>query len=106
MWALELGEVESQGITKVGQHSVSQVDKDPDMVAACQVCGDVLRKGKMAFASTFIWEKATPPALSLTPVNLVPPRISLAPFKLLPQCWSSEGVCLSKLVYKLFKRNA
>ena len=46
----------------------------------------------MASASTFAWQKAAPPALTLMPDNSVPPGMSLVSLKLLPQCRSSEGL--------------
>ena len=54
--------------------------------------GGGFRKGKMAFASTSVWEKASPPALTLMPGDLDLPCTSLDPFQLLSQCWSSEQV--------------
>ena len=65
--------------------------------------GGGLRKGAMASASTSVWEKVASLALILVPNNSVPPHVSLAPFKLLPQCWSSEGVSLSKSMCGPFK---
>ena len=69
-----------------GQGSVSQVDGDSDMAAAC-VC--MLDEGRaqqraIASASTSFWEKAAPAALVLLPDNLIPPHVSLASFDLLP----------------------
>ena len=79
---------------------VSQVDMHPPAGSGG------LSKGTMASASTSVWEKAAPLALSLKPDNSVPPHMSLVPFELLPQCQSSEGVSLSKSVCWPFKRNA
>ena len=39
------------------------------------------------------------------PDILLPPCMPLMPFKLLPQCWSSEGVSLSKSMCGIFMRN-
>ena len=58
-----LGGTESQGISRVGENSVSQVDGVSDMAPACQLCDSVgggLRKGTMAIAHLFVWEKAVP----------------------------------------------
>ena len=49
--------------------------------------------------------ESCPPALALMPDTSVPFRMPLVPFKLLHQCWSSEGVILSKSVRGFFKRN-
>ena len=46
-----------------------------------------------------------PPALTLMPDTSVPPCMSMVSFKLLPQCWSSQGMSLSKFVCGFFKRN-
>lgn len=46
-----------------------------------------LNKETMTSASTSIWEKVAPPALSLKPNNLVPPCMSLA----LLNCWPRVG---------------
>ena len=64
--------------------SVSQVDRDSDMVATC-VCmpgGKELNK-ETDSASTSVWEEAAPLALALKPDNSIPPCTSLVPFKLL-----------------------
>ena len=53
----------------------------------------------------FCLRESYPPALALMPDTLVFPCMPLVPFKLLPQCWSSEGVSLSKSLYGFFKRN-
>ena len=39
------------------------------------------------------------------PDTSVPPCVPLVPLKLLPQCWSSVGVSLRKLMCEFFKRN-
>ena len=65
-----------------------------------------LRKGTMASASTFVWQKAAPePALAPTPDSLVPAHVSLVPFELLSQCWSPEPVRPSEPACGPFKRN-
>ena len=38
--------------------------------------------------------------------NSIPFRMSLVPFKMLPQCWSSEGVSLSKYMHGPFRRDS
>ena len=73
-------------------NSVSQVNENSDMVSACKLCGEGLRKGTGASASTSVWVKAAPPASFLKRGKEVPPHMSLVPFKLLLQCWSSERV--------------
>ena len=58
------------------------------------------RKVTMGSASSSVWKKAAPPAVSLVPDTSVPPCMPLVPFKLLPQCWSSEGVSASKSIHR------
>lgn len=73
----------------------------------CQLGDGGLNKRPMAPPTTFLWEKATPPALALQPGNSVPLCIYLVPFTLLPQCWTSERVSPSPsmTVHWPFKRN-
>ena len=59
---------------------------------ACSVGLGMLSRGTTAPASTSVWEKAAPSALTLLSDSSVPPHLSPVPFKLLPQRWSSEGV--------------
>ena len=64
------------------------------MVQTCQLCGDKAQKRNMASASTSVWDKAEPPALTLLPNSSIPPFMSLVTFKLLLPGWSSERVSL------------
>ena len=50
-------------------------------------------------------EESSPPALTLMPDTSVPLCMPLLPFKLLPQCWSSEGVNMSKSMCGFSKRS-
>ena len=81
--AHKLGGVDSLGISKVG-HSVSQVDGVSDMTPACQFCGWRIQQRDndpcspwcqtLQFLLVYYW----------------------CPLSCLPQCWSSEGVNLSR----------
>ena len=51
-----------------------------------------LRRGIRTSASTSVWEKAAPPALTQMQENSVPTHMSLVLFELRLQCWSSEQV--------------
>ena len=51
------------------KNSVSQVDGVSDLCLLAGSVGVGLRKGTVASASTFVWEKAAPPALVLMPGN-------------------------------------
>ena len=79
------------------------------MAPTCWLCGSVgegLRKGTMASACLSVWKKAFPQLPALMPDMSVPPCMRLVSFKLLPQCWSSEGVSLSKFICGFFNENA
>ena len=69
--------------------------------------GEGLRKGTMTSAITFVWQRATtaPPSSFPNARQFSSSAMSLVPFKLLSQCWSSEGVSLSKFLCGPFKRN-
>ena len=51
----------------------------------------------------FFVGESCPPGLALMSDTSVPPCMPLVPFKLIPQCWSSEGVSLSKSVWEFYK---
>ena len=78
-----------------GANSVSQFDGVSYMAPAA---GSVALWGEGS-------EKGQWPLLALMPDTSVPPCVPLVPFKLLPQCWSSEGVSLSKSICGFFKGN-
>ena len=69
--------------------------------SACWECGE-LNKETVDTASTSVWEKATPPVLSLEPDNYVSPLVSLAAAPALELRMSSS---VSKSVLRPFKRN-
>ena len=101
-----LGGTESQGISRVGENSVSQVDGVSDMarcLLALWLCGGRAQKRYSHLYHDFCLEESHPPVLTLMPDNLVPLHRSLMPFNLMPLCWSSEGASLSKSVFKPFK---
>ena len=68
---------------------------------SASVWGGSLRKGTMASASTFIWKKAAPQALTLMPDNSVPPWLSLV----LLSCCPSAGLRVGESVPEPCKRN-
>ena len=85
-WAHKLGGEDSLGISRVGQTVLvtSQVDGVSDMAPAVgSVGGEGLAKGQ--------W-----PLLTLMPDTSVSPCMPLVTFNLLYQCWSSEGMSLSR----------
>ena len=51
-------------------------------------------------SSVVLWreglEKGQWPLLALMPDTSVSPSMTLVPFQMLPQCWSSEGVSVSR----------
>ena len=60
---LEVGWDVVSGDLQGGANSVNQVDRVSDMAPSCLFCGSVwggFRKGMMASALLFIWEKAIP----------------------------------------------
>ena len=95
----------SQEITRGRANNVSQVGGDSDIVLACWVVREGLRKSTMASASSSLLVKLDPSVLTLILNTSIPSLMPLEPFKLLPQCWSSEGVNLSKSMSRPFKRN-
>ena len=86
-WACKLGGVESLEISKVGQTVlVSQVDGILDTAPVCWLCGgDGPEKGH--------W-----PLIALMPDISASPCMPLVSLKRTLQCWSSEGVSLSRQV--------
>ena len=103
-----LGGTESQGISRVGENSVSQVDGVSDMarcLLALWLCGGRAQKRDSGLCPLFCVGGSCPPAPTLMPDTSVPLCTPLVPFKLLPQCWSSEGVRLSKSMCGFFKGN-
>ena len=89
-----------------GVSNVSQGDGDSDVTPVYACSGGGLSRGTMASASTSVWEKAAPPALTKKPDNSVNACVSLVPFELLPHHWSSEGVSVCKSMCGLLKRYA
>ena len=87
-------------------NSVSQVDRVSDMAPAWQLCVSVgrLQKRDTGLCLPFCLRDSCPPALALMPSVL--PHMPLVPFKLLPQCWSSEGLSLSKFVCRSLRVTA
>ena len=77
------------------------------MAPAFWLCGSQgtgLRKGTMASVHFSVWKKAlSPSAPTLMPDTSVPPCMPLVPLRLVPQCWSSEGMCMSKSLCGFFK---
>ena len=91
-------------------NSVSQVDGVSDMAPLCWLYGSVTLGGRSSVKGRwprppFCLEESCPPSLSLMPDTSVSPYMPPVPFKLLPQCWSLEGVSLSKSLCGFFKRN-
>ena len=85
-WPHKLGGAESLGISKVGQTVLttlmeSQIWHQP--AGSLAPWGEVSEKGQ--------W-----PLLALMSDISVSPSMPLVPSKLPPQCWSSEGVSLSR----------
>ena len=72
---------------------------------ALWLCGGRVQQRDNGLCWPFCFEESCPPAPVLTPDTSVPPLMPWVPFKLLPQCWSSEGVILSKSICGFFKRN-
>ena len=82
----KLGWVESLGISKAGQ-----------MVLARLIESQIwhhLASSMVLLAGGF--RKETMASAALMPDGSVSPCVLLLPFKLLPQCWSSDGVSLSR----------
>ena len=58
------------------------------------------------FCQPFCLRESCPPAPALMPNTSVPSCMPLVPFKLLPWwCWSSEGMCLGRSMYRFCKGN-
>ena len=87
-WACKSGGAESLGISKAGQTLLARLMESQiwhplaSCVALWLCVWEDLEKGQ--------W-----PLLALIPGTSLSPSV-LVPFKLLPQCWSSEGVSLSR----------
>ena len=77
-----------------------------DMAPACQLREEGSEKETIVSASTSVWEKAAPTAVSLMPDNSVPPHMFPMYFEVLLHCLSSETVSLSKSMCGPFKRNS
>ena len=75
------------------------------MAPACQLCGWRVQKRDSGLCPPFCLGESCPPALTSIPDTSVPPCRPLVPSKLPSQCWSSEGMILSKSVFEFFKRN-
>ena len=82
-WACKLGGAEPQWITKVRQHSVSQVDGISGMSPNCQVCwGRAKKRNNGPRQPRFCLGESVPPALTLMPDTSVPPHTPLLPSNL------------------------
>ena len=80
--------LESQGISRVGQTVLARVMES-------QICH---QPASSVALPAFLSGRKLSPALALMPATSVPTSVPLVPFKLPPQCWSSEGVSLSKFM--------
>ena len=78
-WACKLGEVESLGISKVGQTLLARLMESQIWHQLVALLGKSLEKVR--------W-----PLLALMSETSVSPSMLLVPFTLLPWCWNSEGV--------------
>ena len=85
---LQVGAVGSQGITREWATVLAQLVETQIWHLPASFVGRMLRLETMASSSTFAWQKAAPPALTLSDTS-VPPHVSMVPFKLLPQSWHS-----------------
>ena len=81
--ACKLGGAESLGISKAGQTVLARLMESQIWHKLPCSVGEGLAKGQ--------W-----PLLDFMADTSVSPCVPLVPFKLLPQCWSSEGVSLSR----------
>ena len=72
-----------------GSNSVSQVNEVSDMTPACWLCGSAGQGEEKS-------EKRQWPVLALMTDSSASPSILLVPFKLPLQCWSSDGMSLSR----------
>ena len=72
---------------------------------ALWLCNGRVQKRDNGLCPPFLWGESCPPALTLMPDTSFSPCMPLVPFKLLLQCWSSEGVSLSKFMCGFCKRN-
>ena len=90
-----------------GANNVSPVDglRYSTGLLALWLCEAKVQKRDNGFCLPLRLKESCPLALALMPDTSVPPCMPLVPLKLLPQCWSSEGVSLSKSVCGFFKRN-
>ena len=89
-------------------NSVSQVNDVSDMGPTCPLCGSVVgraQKMENGLCLPYSLEENCPPRSCLDANTSVPSCIPLVPFKLLPECWSSEGENLNKLMCGFFKKN-
>ena len=85
-WARKLGQAESLGIFKEGQTVLARLMESQiwhQLASSVALWGEGLEKGQWLLCNLF-------------PDTPVSPCVPLVPFKLLPQCWSSEGVSLSR----------
>lgn len=109
-WAFKLVGLVSHGITRTGRMVLARLVETEiwwlSMSAHC--VGGQLNKWTVASASTSIWEKASPPALTLKPDNSVPSHMSVALLKLMLQCWRPEQAnpLASKSMYGHPNRNS
>ena len=100
-----MGGIESQGISSAGQTVLAKLMESKIWHLSASSMALWVQKRGNGLCPPFCLGESCPPALTLTPDTSVPPPMSLVPFKLLPQCWSSEGVSLSKSMCMMFKRN-
>ena len=78
------------------------------MAPACQLCGSVMGEGSEKGQwplPTFLCGRKLSASSCLDARHLSSFPYATGAFKLLRQCWSSEGVILSKSVCGFFKRN-
>ena len=72
---------------------------------ALWLCVGRAQKRDSSLCPPFCLGKSCPSTLALMPDTSFSPCMPLAPITQLPQCWSSEGVSLSKSLWGFFKRN-
>ena len=95
MNSCKLGKMEPQGISRAGQTVFARLmESQIHHWLASSVA-----------LPTSLFGRKLSPSSCLDARHLSSPCMPLVPFKLLPQCWSSEGVSLSKFMCGFFKWN-